>query len=90
MNEYWIVTENKTGRVIAHCGDINDAIMIVQFDSSNRSYRRHRFLMDQVIDVFSATQGQLPGQQGLPSGKISQLTSEAIKLPESQQMPVAI
>ncbi len=24
MNEYWIVTENKTGRVIAHCGDIND------------------------------------------------------------------
>ena len=29
MNEYWIVTENRTGKIIAHCGDINDAIMMV-------------------------------------------------------------
>ena len=90
MKEYWIVTENKTGRVIANCGDINDAIMMVQFDSSNRSYNRYRFLMDQVIDVSSISQGQLPGQQGLPPGKISQLTAETIKLPESQQTPVTI
>lgn len=90
MKEYWIVTENKTGKVIANCGDINDAIMMVQFDPSNRTYNRHRFLMDQVIDVSSITQGQLPGQQGLPSGTINQLTPETIKLPESQQTPVTI
>jgi len=60
MNEYWIVTDNKTGRVIAHCGDINDAIMMVGFDPNNRSYSRHRFIMDQVIDIKSTSQKQLP------------------------------
>ena len=60
MNEYWIVTENKTGRVICHCSDINDAIMMVGFDPHNRSYSRHRFIMDQVIDITSTSQKQLP------------------------------
>jgi hypothetical protein len=36
MNEYWIVTDNRTGRVLAHCGDINDAMMLVAFDSHYR------------------------------------------------------
>jgi len=66
MNEYWIV-KNKTGRVIAHCGDINDAIMMVGFDPNHRSYSRHRFIMDQVIDITSTTDKQLPGQIGLPA-----------------------
>ena len=69
MNEYWIVTENKTGRVIAHCGDINDAIMLVGFDSANRSYSRQRFILDQVIDITSTTDKQLPGQIGLPAAQ---------------------
>ena len=90
MNEYWIVTENKTGRVICHCGDVNDAIMMVSFDSTNRSYSRHRFLMDQVIDVSSTTDKQLPGQQGLPAGKVEQLNSQTIKLPEGQQEPIRV
>jgi hypothetical protein len=66
MNEYWIVTNNKTGKIIAHCGDINDAIMMVTFDPNHRSYSRHRFIMDQVIDITSTTDKQLPGQIGLP------------------------
>jgi hypothetical protein len=90
MNEYWIVTENKTGRVIAHCGDINDAIMMVSFDPENRSYSRHRFLMDQVIDVLSTTDKQLPGQQGLPAGKVEQLSPYRDKLPEAQGEPIII
>lgn len=90
MNEYWIVTENKTGRVIAHCGDINDAIMMVSFDSQNRSYSRHRFLMDQVIDITSTTDKQLPGQIGLPSGKVEQLNPERIRLNEGQGEPVIV
>lgn len=90
INEYWIVTENSTGRVIAHCGDLADALMMVSFDPNNRSYTRNRFIMDQVIDVTSTTDKQLPGQIGLPSGKVEQLNSYKEKLPEGQQEPVIV
>lgn len=90
MNEYWIVTENKTGRVIAHCGDINDAIMMVSFDPHYRSYSRHRFIMDQVIDITSTTDKQLPGQQGLPAGQIQVLNSYKEKLPQGVGKPVVV
>jgi hypothetical protein len=93
MNEYWIVTENKTGRIIAHCGDINDAIMMVAFDSANRSYSRQRFILDQVITVTSTTDKQLPGQIGLPSAK-EQLPpielQQQVWLPEDQEEPVIV
>jgi hypothetical protein len=90
MNEYWVVKENKTGRVIAHCGDINDAIMLIAFDPHNRSYSRHRFIEDQVIDITATTDKQLPGQIGLPSGKVDQLKPYTEKLPEGQQEPVIV
>lgn len=90
MNEYWIVTENSTGRVICHCGDINDAIMMVNIDSNNRTYSRHRFLLDQVIDVTSTTDKQLPGQIGLPAGKVVELNSYKEKLPEGQGKPIKL
>ena len=93
MNEYWIVTENRTGKIIAHCGDINDAIMMVSFDPHNRSYSRHRFIMDQVIDITSTTDKQLPGQIGLPSAK-EQLSpielQQQVWLPEGHQEPVIV
>jgi hypothetical protein len=90
MNEYWIVTDNRTGRVIAHCGDINDAMMLVALDSHYRSYSRHRVLMDQVINVTSTTDKQLPGQLGLPVGKVNILEPHKIRLPEGQQQPVKV
>ena len=93
MNEYWIVTENRTGKIIANCGDINDALMMVSFDPHNRSYSRHRFIMDQVIDITSTTDKQLPGQIGLPSAK-DQLSpielQQQVWLPEGQQQPVIV
>ena len=93
MNEYWIVTENRTGRIIAHCGDINDALMMVSFNPHNRSYSRHRFIMDQVIDITSTTDKQLPGQIGLPSAK-EQLSpielQQQVWLPEGHQEPVIV
>jgi hypothetical protein len=88
MNEYWVVTDNRTGKVICHCADINDAIMMVGFDPHYRSYSRHRFIMDQVINVTSTTDKQLPGQLGLPVGQVNQLESQKIKLPEGQGKPV--
>jgi hypothetical protein len=90
MNEYWVVIDKKTGRVISHCGDINDAIMMVRFDPHNRYYSRHRFIMDQVIDITSTTDKQLPGQIGLPSGKVNQLNPEIIRLNEGEGIPVII
>jgi hypothetical protein len=83
MNEYWIVIENRTGRVIAHCGDINDAIMMVGFDPNHRSYSRHRFIMDQVIDITSTTDKQLRGQIGLPA-------AQELYIPQGQGEPVVV
>jgi hypothetical protein len=90
MNEYWIVKNNRTGRVICQCADINDAIMMVNFDPHYRSYSRHRSLLDYIVDVTSTTDKQLPGQVGLPAGKVNQLNSHKIKLSEGQQKPVII
>jgi hypothetical protein len=90
MNEYWIVTNNRTGRSICHCADINDAIMMVSFDPHNRSYSRHRFLMDQVIDVGSTTDKQLPGQHGLPARNTYLIKPTVISLNEGQGQPVVV
>ena len=70
MYDYWVVTDNTTGTVIAHCGEERDALMMVAFDKDKRIYRKQKFIMDQVIDITSETDKQLPGQQGLPAGKI--------------------
>ena len=69
MTEYWTVIETRTGRVIAHCGEETDAQMMVGFDPDKRSYRKQKFIMDQVITVTSTVDKQLPGQQGLPAAK---------------------
>jgi hypothetical protein len=90
MNEYWVVKNKKTGKVISHCGDINDAIMMVSFDPHNRSYSRHRFIMDQVIDISSTTDKQLPGNIGLPSGQVNQINPEIIRLNEGQGEPIIV
>jgi hypothetical protein len=104
MNEYWIVTDNKTGKIIANCGDINDAIMMVNFDPHNRSYSRHRFLMDQVIDITSTSQKQLPSNEIVVnmdggvggSWKVEESTGNGpgglpqIKLPDRQAEPVRV
>ena len=90
MNEYWIVTDRRTGKIIAHCGDINDAIMMVNLDPHNRFYNRQRFLVDQVIDISSTTDKQLPGQLGLPESEVQLLNSHIQRLPESQAQPIKV
>jgi hypothetical protein len=51
-----------------------------------RTYRKTKYLQDQVIDVIATTDNQLPGQQGLPPAKIrvgGQELDIQQKLPES-------
>lgn len=90
MYDYWVVTEKSTGKVICHCGEEKDALMMMQFDPHNRSYRKQKFILDQVITVTSTTDKQLPGQIGLPSGKVNQLQEFKVKLTEGQGNPVNI
>jgi len=90
MYDYWVVTEKSTGRVIAHCGEEKDARMMFEFDPHNRSYRKQKFIMDQVIDITSTYDKQLPGQIGLPEGEVNQLQEFKVKLPEGEGQPVNI
>jgi hypothetical protein len=88
MNDYWVVTERSTGRVISHCGEESDAMMMVAFNVQNRTYRKQKFIMDQVIDVTSTVDKQLPGQQGLPAAKYPlPPLQQDIQLPEGVQIP---
>jgi len=70
MNEYWEVVSHWTGKVIAQCGQESDARMLCELSPKERIYRKATFIVDQVIDVTSTTDKQLPGQQGLPAAKI--------------------
>ena len=70
MNEYWEVVLYWSGKVIAQCGQESDARMLCELAPKERIYRRVKFLVDQVIDITSTTDKQLPGQQGLPAVKI--------------------
>jgi hypothetical protein len=90
MEEYWIVIDNKTGRNICQCADINDVMMMVNFDPHHRSYICKKFILDQVIDVTSTTDKQLPGQLGLSDGNVNILESHKIRLPEGQQKPIEV
>jgi hypothetical protein len=91
MIEYWTVIETRTGRVIAHCGEEKDALMLVGLNKDKRTYRKQKFIMDQVITVTSTQDKQLPGQQGLPAAK-EELPpmdlQQQVWLPEGQGIPV--
>ena len=91
MYDYWVVTNKITGRVIAHCGEEKDARMLFELDPDKRSYRKQKFIVDQVITITSTTDKQLPGQQGLPAAKEELPPMELqqqVWLPEGQGIPV--
>ena len=67
QQEFWSVYED--GRKIADCGWERDAMHLCSM-RPNRTYRKNKYLQDQVIDVTATVDKQLPGQQGLPAGKI--------------------
>lgn len=91
MYDYWVVIEKRTGRVIAQCGQEEDAMMLFGFDPDKRSYRKQKFIMDQIITVSSTVDNQLPGQLGLPEGKEvlpSIQLQQQVWLPEGKGIPV--
>jgi hypothetical protein len=89
MNDYWVVTDKRTGRVICYCGEEQDAVRMIMFDQ-NRVYRKQKFIMDQVITISSSGIKELPGQQALPAGRIEQLNSQRVRLSEGCGKPLLI
>lgn len=90
MNESYFIINLNTGLKIVECGSLEDAKMMVNLDPANRGYRKNNVLLDQVIDVTSTTDKQLPGQQGLPVGRMEKLNPYLEKLPEGKQKPIVI
>lgn len=91
MNEYWVVLERSTNKVIAHCGEERDAIMMLLLDSKNgRVCKKQRFINDQVINITFSGIKELPGQLGLPADCTNRLQPHNIALPKGEQEPIKI
>jgi hypothetical protein len=90
MRECWSVIENRTGRKICECAEERDAMLLVSLDPHNKTYRKDKFILDQVITINSEGIKELPGQQGLPEGKESLPEQLNLVLPKGEQEPFLI
>lgn len=93
--EYYSVTEKRTGRKIADCGDFEDARMLLQMDPYNRQIVKNKVMMSQIVDVEITK--ELPTsnitvsnvrENGCAPRKEQLLDSGPLRLPENQQIPV--
>ena len=88
-NEYYSVYD-PLGQKYADCGAEKDAINLC-FMVPGRTYRKNKFIADQVIDITATTDKELPGQQGLPPAKIvieGQELEVQQSLPQSNYHPI--
>ena len=82
QEETFSVIERQTGRKICDCADENDALMMVAFDPTNRTYTRNQILMGGVVDI------EVPKQ--LPTSEVvrSVVQPEPLRLAEDDRQPV--
>jgi hypothetical protein len=88
-NEYYSVY-SPLGQKYADCGWERDAINLCSM-VPGRTYRKNKFITDQVIDITATTDKELPGQQGLPPAKIvvkGQELEIQQSLPQSDYQPI--
>jgi len=100
--DYFSVIDKRTGRKIVDCAEEADALMMVSFDTQNRTITRNKFMMGPVVDI------EMP--KALPTNEIVDLGGKwedpipegidpynlrgrgnklpQIKLPEGQGIPV--
>jgi len=88
--DYFSVIDTRTGRKICDCADEIDALMMVSFDSQNRTITRNQFLMGQVVDIQMPK--ALPTTEVVPVKKQQpkKLKQHQNKLPESELEPVKV
>jgi hypothetical protein len=93
--DYFSVIEIKTGRKIADCGEEIDALMMVSFDSQNRTITRNKFMMGPVVDIeipkalptTNITTAGIQENECAPR-KEQLLNAGVLRLPEDQRIPV--
>ena len=92
--DYFSVIDKRTGKKLLDCGDEMDALVMVAFDSQNRTYTRNKFLMGQVVDVQMPkalpTNEIVVNMDGGVGGSWEVKELPQIKLPEGQQEPVIV
>lgn len=88
--DYWIVKDNRNGKIIANCGNINDAIMLVGFDPDHRTYHRHKLICDQIITINAIAEKQLNQQVVDNNTYTPKLDYQKNKLPEGEGIPINI
>ena len=88
--DYFSVIDTRTGRKICDCADEIDALMMMSFDSQNRTITRNQFLMGQVVDIQMPK--ALPTTEVVPVKKQQpkKLKQHQNKLPESELEPVKV
>lgn len=95
--DYFSVIDTRTGRKICDCADEIDALMMVSFDSQNRTITRNQFLMGQVVDIempkalptTNLTVSNVK-ENGCTTRKKQLKDAGPIKLPEGQGEPVKV
>lgn len=95
--EYFSVIDKNTGRKIVDCAEKEDALMMVSFDSQNRTITTNKVLMGPVVDI------EIP--KALPTNEVVAVGSHyeppmptkngpgqlpQIKLPDRQAEPVIV
>ena len=92
--DYFSVIDKRTGKKLLDCGDEMDALVMVAFDSQNRTYTRNKFLMGQVVDVQMPkalpTNEIVVNMDGGVGGSWEVKELPQIKLPEGQGQPVEV
>jgi len=91
--DYFSVIDKRTGRKICDCADEIDALMMVSFDTQNRTITRNQFLMGQVVDI--EIPKQLPTNEMVvverePPKPPKQLKEYRNKLTQSDLQPVIL
>lgn len=99
--EYFSVIDKRTGRKICDCAEYSDALLMLSFDSQNRTITTNKMVMGQVVDI--EIPKQLPTSEIVTSncsgfgGSLEVVDSMGfgkqlpqIKLPEGQGRPVQI
>ena len=95
--EYFSVIDKNTGKKIVDCGEYLDAMVMVSFDTQNRTITTNKMLMGPVVDIempkalpTSSIVGGVGGsyEPEYSKGANGPGPLPQIKLPEGQGIPV--
>jgi len=63
----YIIYDVRNGREICQCSSVQDALMMVAFDTDHRRYKQRKLILDQIVDI---TSEKLPDDKQLSPQRI--------------------